>query len=77
MALLAPSVPLPQDIPYSDVATQLADSGVPSWAVALLIWSSAMVLLAVATFRAGQILLRVMPEAKQDDVDREQQTPVP
>lgn len=59
-----------------ETAQALQDSGVPSWAVALLIWSSAMVLLAAATYRAGQILLRVMPDGEEDDVDRENGKPV-
>lgn len=71
MAALAPAGDAYDPGVIVDTARQLQDSGVPSWAVALLIWSSAMVLLAVATFRAGQILLRVMPDAEEDDVDQE------
>lgn len=57
--------------PLVETAHELLDLGVPSWAIALLIWSSAMVLLAVATFRAGQILLRVMPDRVEQDDDDE------
>ena len=51
----------------TQTAEDLNDAGVPPWAVALLIWSSAMVLMAIATFRAGQILLRVSPDTEDQD----------
>lgn len=71
MAALAPAGDAYDPGVIVDTAHALGEAGVPTWAVALLIWSSAMVLLAIATFRAGQILLRVMPDAEADDVDRE------
>ena len=76
MALLPPAPEVLNPGVITDTANGLQDAGVPSWAVALLIWSSAMVILAIATFRAGQILLRVMPDQEEDEVDRENGTPV-